>query len=439
MTGRYATFTAAGILILAAAGCARHDADADAGLAVRLRAEQAVSTSRDALTRTIAEGRAQLMRDPDDAGTAVTLADALLRHTRVTGHAGLSVEAGDVLRGVLRDDPDSYEARRMLGSVYLSLHRFRDALREATACLTVRPDDAFVLGVLGDAHLELGEYDQAFAAFDRMNQAKPTAASYARASYARELQGDLVEATRFMQMALEATAPQDSESVAWHRAQIGHLYLIRGRLDEARREFAHAEFVFAGHPFASAGLARVAAASGDLRGALTILERRLSENPLPDDFALAGDVFAALGQPDAAERHYRLAEAAWRSDVPEPARLARFMAERHRRLDEALDLAEATFAERRDIYTADALAWTLFQQGQVDRAEVVMAEALRTGTADRVTLYHAAAIAHAKGDITRARTLARRAVTDAPGFDLIAGPAAARLIETTGPARSAAR
>ena len=120
------------------------------------------------------------------------------------------------------------------------------------------PKDAYVHGLVGDAHLELGEYDEAFSAFDRMNELKPTAASYARASYARELQGDLPGALDIMKMALDATSPNDAEAVAWHRAQLGHLYFEMGRLADASREFAHADHVFPGHPMAADGLARVA-------------------------------------------------------------------------------------------------------------------------------------------------------------------------------------
>ena len=62
----------------------------------------------------------------------------------------------------------------------------------------------------------------------------------------------------------------------------------------------------------------------------------LETSPTPADLAYSGDLMAKLGQTDAAERQYRLAEAAWRSDAPEPSRLARFLAEHGRRLDEAM-------------------------------------------------------------------------------------------------------
>jgi len=343
--------------------------------------------------------RARVARTPGDATAAVQLADALLRQTRVIGNAGLAIEAERVLQGALKTDPDHYQVRRMLAAVYASQHRFRDALAEGNRCLTIRTDDAWVYGVIGDAHVELGEYDQAFDAFDRMTARRPNAASYARASYARELQGDLRGALQAMQMATEATGAQDPESLAWHHAQLGHLYLELGQLTDARREFAHADYVFPDHPFAVEGLARVAAAEGDHARALQILTRLLSETPAPATLAMAGDALAALGRTDEAERQYRLAEAAWQSDAPDPSRLARFLAEHGRRPDDAIRIAEST--GRQDIFTADALAWAYFQTGRLADAQAKIKVALSTGSRDRFIREHAAAIARAANGGTR--------------------------------------
>lgn len=41
------------------------------------------------------------------------------------------------------------------------------------------------------ARHELGDYDQAFDAFDTMAAMRPSAAAYARVSHGRELRGDL--------------------------------------------------------------------------------------------------------------------------------------------------------------------------------------------------------------------------------------------------------
>jgi tetratricopeptide (TPR) repeat protein len=364
------------------------------GLKLRAGVETA-GTSRDELARRADRARADLERDPDNIAAAVALADILLRQARVTGHGGRAIEAERVLLVALARDPEHHEARRTLASAYLSLHRFREALNEGTRCLAGNPNDASAYGIVGDAHLELGDYEKAFAAFDRMNAIKPTASSYARASYARELQGNLNEALDIMKMALEATQPNDAEAVAWHRVQLGHLYFELGRRADASREYAQAAHVFPAHPMAADGLARIAEARGLYGEALAIVQKRLNEAPVAADFALAGDLLTKLGRSDEAERNYRLAEAAWRSDTPEPAKLARFLADRPGRTAEAVRTAEAAIAERRDIFTADALAWAYFRAGRVQDARRAMADARRTGTRDRGILQHAAAIERA--------------------------------------------
>ena len=315
-----------------------------------------------------------------------------MRQARVTGNAGLANRAEAALDAVLAAAPTDYAALRERAAVLLSAHRFRDALRAAERARDLQPADAWNYGAIGDAHLELGEYDDAFAAFDRMAALKPNAAAYARVSYARELQGDLDHALRYMTMAAEATSPQDAESIAWHYSQIGHLETERGRLADAERTYLHAEYAFPRHPLAIDGLARLAARRGDAAGALALIEPRLAESPTPSDMALAGDIHLALGHNDQAERLFRLAEAAWESDTPEPARLAKFLADHGRRVDDAVRIAESSAQERHDIFTMDALAWSYFKAGRVVDARRAMHEALRTGSRDTDIRRHAAAI-----------------------------------------------
>ena len=352
----------------------------------------AVTTSRDQLARTIDAMTARLKARPDDSASAVTLADALMRQARVTGNAGLARRAEAALDAVLAAKADDYPALRMRAAVYLSGHRFREALQEAERARAIQPNDAWNYGAIGDAHLELGEYPEAFAAFDRMAEIKPNAASYARVSYARELQGDLDAAVRFMRMAAEATSPQDSESVAWHYAQIGHLELERGRLGDAAIAYEHAAYVFPRHPLALEGLALVKAQQGDAAGALETIRSRSADATTPSDLAIEGDLLTSLGRLDEADRSYRLAEAAWQSDTPEPARLARFLADHKRRPADAVAIAEGAAKVRQDIFTMDALAWAYFQAGRVPDARVAIKSALRTGSRDTRIRLHARAI-----------------------------------------------
>jgi tetratricopeptide (TPR) repeat protein len=393
-------------------------------------------TSRAALDEIIAAGRARVAADPSDAVAGVALADALLRKARVASDAGCAIEAERVLRAVLEREPGEYSALKLLGAVYLSQHRFRDAIAAATRAKAVRADDAWHDGVLGDAYLELGEYDRAFEAFDAMVRRRPDAASYARVAYALELQGRLPDALVQMRRAAEATGAGDPESLAWHYAQIGNLHFQMGDLDSAAREYARADHAFPGHPYARVGLARVAAARGDLTTALGRYRELFDEAATPELAAAIGDLLNFQGDRAAALSMYERAEMlerdGWKSEEPQPAALARLLAERGLKPEEAVRLAMKAASERADIATLDALAWACFQAGRLEDARAASERARRTGTADRRVLYHAAAIEHALGNDQEARRLLSRAIDGHPRFDLIAAPAALALSRQLG-------
>ena len=372
----------------------------------------APATSREALDRRINDMEARLAKKPDDAGAALALADALLRQTRVSGNAGLAVRAEQALKGALAEDPADYDANRMLGALYLSQHRFREAIKIGERNRNARPYDPVNYGVIGDGHLELGEYTEAFDAFDRMMTLRPSAAAYARVAYARELQGDLPGALASMRLAADATGADDPEALAWTNSQIGELYFQMGELRQAKQAYSSASRAFPGHPFAVIGYAKTIAAQGDLTGALALLQDLVQRSPTPDLAARIGELLERLGRQEEAEKQYALAEAGWRVDAPEPKNLARFLADHGRSINDAVTMAERAEAERHDIFTEDALAWTYFKAGRLADAATASAQALRTGSRDRDLLSHAAAIKQAQGHREAARTLMARAVAE---------------------------
>ena len=388
-------------------------------------------TSADSLRRAIDSARVVVASRPGDALAAVRLADLLLRLARVESDGGHAIEAERVLAAVLDETPGEYTALKMLGAAYLSQHRFRQAADVARRALQVRSDDAWSYGVLGDAMIELGEYDAAFDAFDRMARLRPDAASYARVAYACELQGRLREALQLMRRAADSTGAHDAESLAWHYAQLGHLYLELGDVAAASREYLRADHAFPGHPYAQTGLARVAATRGDYAKALEVSRALLERAPTPELAAVVGDLLQATGDADGAARMYKHAEAlereGWKNEAPQPQALARLFAERGMKPAEAVQLAEDAASARADIYTLDTLAWAYYRAGRLDDAAKASARALRTGTGDRRLLYHAAAIANARGEVAVAHALMQRVMGHGAPLDLAIAAGAEQL------------
>ena len=229
-----------------------------------------------------------------------------------------------------------------------------------------------------------------------------------------------------MRMAAEATGTHDPESLAWHYAQVGNILFRMGRVDAASHEFARARHAFPGHPYARTGLARVAAARGDYPGALESYRALLGEAPTPELAATVGDLLGRTGDAAGAEAMYVQAETlereGWQSEEPQPAALARMLAERGRDVEEAVTLAEEAARSRSDIFTMDALAWAYYQAGRFPEAHAASVQARRTGTADPRIRCHGAAIDEAVGDDGAARNSERRAQC---GFEQwITGPEA---------------
>jgi tetratricopeptide (TPR) repeat protein len=360
-----------------------------------------MTTSRADLELAMNAAEQRLAANPADGRAATAFAQASLRRARIESNGGYTLKAERVLKAVLASEPSDYDALRMLGAVYMSEHRFREAIEIATRATAVHPNEAWNYGVIGDAHIELGEYDAAFDAFDRMTRLRPDAAAYARVAYAQELQGHLQAAIASMRMAAEATGAQDPESLAWHYAQIGNLLLQTDDIDGAAREFARAEHAFPGHPFAELGLARVAAAHGQYDEAQAIYRALMSKAPTSEIAIAAGDLLSMRGDEAGAELMYARAEAierdAWLTEARLTTNLARMLAERGVRTAEAVQLAEEAARNRKDIFTMDALAWSYFRAGRLADAEEASRQARRTGTADRRILAHAAAIEQALG------------------------------------------
>jgi tetratricopeptide (TPR) repeat protein len=181
------------------------------------------------------------------------------------------------------------------------------------------------------------------------------------------------------------------------------LYVQQGRLDLAERELRRGEFTFPSHPYVLNGRIRLSLAH---RAYAEALRLAATAAETPETAAIRGDLLAALGDAAGAETAYqdadRLEREGWEYEEPQPAALARLLAERGRNASEAVSLAERAARDRADIHTMDTLAWAYFRAGRVDAAAAAMRKALRTGTRDPRIRCHASAIAAAQAGSTPA-------------------------------------
>lgn len=308
----------------------------------------------------------------------------------------------DALLKTLADrQPDDPRVLVSRGVLALARHEFGEALRLAEAAVAAAPGDVGPLGVLVDALVELGRPEEALVATQEMVDAKPNLASLSRASYARELRGDLQGAAAAMQQAVIAGSGEAPENRAFAQVQLGTLLLTSGDLAGADAAYEAAAATFPGSGAARAGAARVLVARGRPAEAAAILAPLVQDQPLAEHAIALGDALQGAGKADEAARAYERVDAIQAlytaSGVDVDLELALFAADRRPGKD-AVAQARRGFKKHPSLFAHDVVAWNLFKVGQLDEAAKEAAAGLRLGSKDPGQRHHAAAIALARGE-----------------------------------------
>src|SRR5918995_2601205 len=379
----------------------------------------------------------ETLRGGDERATrpAVTmLGQAYLQKARETGDPGYYPKAETLFRQALAGDGDDVEAIVGLGTLALARHEFAAALDWGEQARALAPYHAAAYGVIGDAQVELGRYDEAVETIQAMVDLRPDLSSYSRVSYVRELRGDREGALAAMEQAATAGSGY-AENVAWVRVQLGNLRFDGGNLGGAASEYAAALAALPGYAPALAGQARVAAAAGNLDRAAELYEKAVRAIPLPEFVVGYGDVLSAAGRQNEANAQYALVEAIQQlyaaNGVDTDLELALYTADygRSEDLPRAVEQARAQVAVRPSMVAWDVLAWTLYRSGDLDGAATASKEALRLGTQNALMRFHAGMITAARGETDQAIALLESALELNPHFSVRFAPEARATLE----------
>ncbi len=249
--------------------------------------------------------REALLKDSTDVNARLGLARVYILEARVTGEHGHYYPAAlKVLQGALRQNEltadERYQSLTMLASVQLSQHEFADALLTSEQAVRLNPYAAIGYGAIVDSYVELGQYDKAVEAADRMMQVKPDLRSYARVSYLREIHGRVDDAFQSMRLALDAGYP-GTEETSWVRLTLGNILAQYGRTAEAKDQYEMALEDRPDYPFAEAALAELAANEGDMAEAERLLDKAAAAIPEFGFYTQLIPIYRATGRNEKAE------------------------------------------------------------------------------------------------------------------------------------------
>lgn len=379
---------------------------------------------------------------PDDATAWRSLGSAYVTQALQSSDPAfysLAERAFDRATELAPDDPTILVGR---GVLQLSLHRFAEAEELGQAATRALPGNADALGVLVDAQVELGRYDEAAETLQTMLDSRPGLPALARTSYQRELRGDLAGAEDAMRAAVVAGSP-DTFDLASVTALLGDLQRTRGDLDGALASYEDALRLSPDLLAADLGRAHVLAAKGDVDSALRLVSAVVERFPAPSALFLLADLQHAAGDEQGEQDTIELVRVT--SQLQEEAgqvvdlELALFEADVADDPASAVELATAAHQARPDnVFAADALAWALHRAGDSAAALPFAEQATRLGTADPSLRYHAAEVFAAVGDDARAVEHLQAALTAGPSFSVRHEDAVAALARRLGVALPAA-
>lgn len=417
-SANYLLLIIAGGVFLAGCGMRAEDRPGNAG--------SAVETSTDAETARALE---RINEDPGSPAGYVGLASIHIRRARLSGDFSLNSKADAAIDRALAIAPDDPASLKLKASLHLTFHRFAEALRLGRRLEQDYPADAFVQGILTDANVELGNYDDATAAAQKMVDLKPNSAAYSRVGHLRSLHGDTAGALEMYRLAARTADPADRESQSWCLNSLGDVLRRSGRWSDAEKVYDESLTVLPDYHLALAGKARTRFAAGDKETAVTIIEKLNQRLPNAENSIFLGDLYKLTGRESDAAGQYELAEVLESSPANDDRkRLALMWADQDRRLDEALAIVKNESELRRDVFTLDALAWVLYKSGQLSEARRAAREALNLKTNDARILYHAGMIEKALGNREEAIRLLTLAVKTNPAFDPIQADIARRAL-----------
>jgi len=342
--------------------------------------------------------------EQENVDTGILLANAYLQEIRELADTSLYTKIERVLDTLERTHGDNAEIFAKRAEVANGRHDFKKGLESINKAIDLNPKHAAYFGIKSDSEIELGMYDESQSSLQSMVDLKPDFSSFSRIAYHRELYGDTEGALEALAAAISAGSVH-SENIAWAYVESGKIRM-QSDLSGAAQDFERGLRLFPEYAPALEGLGRVAYAEGKKDEALDYYKRAFASLPIAAYALALGKFYEAEGDVANATQQYTLADLAYRNakETNVDLEYSLFLAD-HGDRAEALRLAEKVHNDRKTVFTADAYAWALFKNNQIEKAETLSTEALRLGGYDKTLLFHSEMIKEVLGKKSEANEL----------------------------------
>ena len=396
--------------------------------------------ARTAADHGIAKWAGLLRRDPSDDKTWVKLGDTLMQEPRETADPHYYGYAEQAYRQALARNPSSADAMTGLAWVASDRNQFGESTDWANKAVALDPKDNTAYGLLGDADAAQGDYDDAYAHYQKMLDIRPDIASYSRGAHLLAQDGNSRKAMWLMIKAVKTGSPY-AENTAWCRTQLALMLFDEGALLPAEQTLQAALKTTPNDAEALAAMGTFKAARGNYPEAIGYYKKSVAVAPTLASLAALGDLYQRTGDKAGAEREYAQVEALHKQNadagVDDHMQMAQFYADHDRDLPQALQLAELSKSSR-NVSDADTLAWCYYKNGRQEEAKAAIQTALtpptsKTGlTSDAAVLFHAGMIYAKEGDRVTAGKYLAYALSTNPAFSLRDAKTAADTLKRLG-------
>jgi tetratricopeptide (TPR) repeat protein len=388
----------------------------------------------DLLTRQIEGLQQRLRTQPDDYAGWGTLGIDYIQQAKDTVDPAYYPKAEAVLQRSLRQNTaDNFIAMAGMADLRAAQHNFTEALTWAQRANGINPYNSTIYGALADAYTQLGRYDDAAQAVQRMLDLQPGTPSLTRAEYVFELRGQVDQARAEMQRALaDATTPAEQ---AFAHYYLGQLALAGGDPQQALAEQEAGLRADPAYPDLLEGKARAEAALGHREAALRDFAAVVARVPQPQYVIEAGEYLESLGRTREAQQDYQLFATEMRLFTSNGVQLdvepTLFYAD-HGDPALALQYGAAGIRARPFLEMDDAYAWALHMNGRDAEALTWADRAMATGMRNALFGYHRGMIEKSLGQFAAARHDLSQCVALDPTFNPLQAPLARRALDELG-------